>query len=550
MFLKGWLFFSMFLNFYCISYFGNNSSGGLSMSVSVLELLDNPERAILSQKDSLPLLDIDHISARHIEKLIRVKAKVVEISDPRGVIKLVAYVCPNGHVTKVDNPLIHPPEKIIKCPECGAPVKVSLEHSIPTDVREITLAGESRKVKAFIVGAYATKDIEPEKEYIFTGTVKGQLDETTFQIEITHLELYHFEEVKGTVELKEGKDVDVQSKIIEGTKPAREPIKVPVEVVPTDEKITIPPEQPAPVQEEVQPVPSDMVVFEPKVEFIGGGESLFGALSKESRMRMTFMNNPKIVVEVIGVSKSSGQRLVDVFKDYWTVTWPEIEKITELKLSEIYFRVEVVGNVAYIDVHAKGKSTDPKVERTRNKLSLILEKHSFAIYSQTGVKFQWRGKDFDIKGPTISKTPAKPKDVGILAGLFGEESEESTRTAKISNKLKTEENIHVGDVTNVVSGLKGLRQGLSSELGEVVIEKIPKPSTRMITTQEISIMKEILYEVEDDVGSIYGIPIDAVIERAVESGISEEKANSILQEMKKAGIIFDGIKPGYIKLKR
>ncbi|CAI1494200.1 protein of unknown function (plasmid) [Thermococcus nautili] len=527
------------------------------MSVSVLELLENPERAILSQKDSLPLLNIDNLSARHIEKLIRVKGKVVKITEPRGVIKVVAYVCPDGHVTKVDNPIIHPPEKITKCPKCGKPVRVSLEQSIPTDVREIEISGDNRSFRAFIVGAYATKNIEEGKEYIFTGTVKGQLDENTFQVEITHLELYHFEEAKGTEEYKEGKVVDVQSKVVEEAKPVHKPIKIPVDV--TKEEVVAP--TPSIPEEKISPS-EELVVFEPKVEFRSGA-TLFGALSRADMMIMTFMNHPRLVVELQGVGRNSGNRFVEVFKDYWTLTWPELSKLG-VKFSEIALKGEVAGNTIYLDAFIEGRTDNPNVDMDRNRISAILEKHTHQIYMQTGIRFRWKTKNVNLQGPSLISTSAtsrrattrtvstsKPKDAGILAGLFGGSSEpdETHRTARISKKLK-EDNINVGDVSGVVSEIRGLRQELGGEFGEVILEKVPKPSSRTITTQEIAIMKEILYEVDDEVGSIYGVPIDAVIERAVESGIPQEKANAILEQMKKTGMIFDGIKPGYIKLKR
>ncbi|MBU0472327.1 MAG: AAA family ATPase, partial [Nanoarchaeota archaeon] len=81
-----------------------------------------------------------------------------------------------------------------------------------------------------------------------------------------------------------------------------------------------------------------------------------------------------------------------------------------------------------------------------------------------------------------------------------------------------------------------IQVGLDRETGKIDIDRI---ATGISASQRshISIIKEIINELENKVGKT--IPIDDVMEEAKNKGIEEEKAEEVLEKLKRVGEVFE-----------
>ncbi|MBN1376741.1 minichromosome maintenance protein MCM [Candidatus Woesearchaeota archaeon] len=137
------------------------------------------------------------------------------------------------------------------------------------------------------------------------------------------------------------------------------------------------------------------------------------------------------------------------------------------------------------------------------------------------------------EGGAIHSVPISPRQLEALIRL----SEASAKIFLRDKVLKEDARRAIELVHFCLSQV-----GIDPETGRIDIDKI---STGITASQRshISVIKEIINELENTIGK--SIPVDDIIKEAKIKDVSEEKAEEIIQKLKRAGDIFSP-KPGFI----
>jgi len=137
------------------------------------------------------------------------------------------------------------------------------------------------------------------------------------------------------------------------------------------------------------------------------------------------------------------------------------------------------------------------------------------------------------EGGVINSVPISPRQLEALIRL----SEASAKIFLRDKVLKEDARRAIELIHFCLSQV-----GIDPETGRIDIDKI---STGITASQRshISVVKDIITELENTIGK--SIPIDDIIKEAKIKDVSEEKAEEIIQKLKRAGDIFSP-KPGFI----